>query len=174
MTINDPERLRLGDELDRLAERVNELEAQAEDADDSASGDALRWSVNELDQQGAAVAELIDRYGADAEVVVEPLDAGTYGRVEDRVASHRERSKQTSVQGYHRVVYAAAGLVDAPFYDAGGPDEDANDPFDARIAAVAGLNPAAAKWLYSRVDVLTTPDQGNWRASAGSQPGGGN
>lgn len=168
--IDSEQTLRLGDELDRLAEQVDELEAQAADADDSASGDALRWSVNELDQQGAAVAELIDEYGADAEVVVEPLDAGTYGRVEDRVASHRERSKQASVQGYHRVVYAAAGLVDAPFHE---PDEDA-DAFDAAIATVASLNPAAAKWLYARVDDLTTPDSGNWRTSAGSQPDGGN
>jgi hypothetical protein len=163
----------LGDEIDRLADQYDRVEAMGEDADDSTSGQAVRWSLNELDQQGNALAALADEHGRDAVVTVRGLTAGEFGRVEDRVdAARARRDDGASMQGYHRVVYAAAGLVEAPFFK---PDDVANPPWDertarqqldAKIETVAGLNIGLAKWLYSRVDEETTPDAGNWKPSS--------
>lgn len=175
--MSEPTTIRLGEARDRLAEQCDEVEALAEEADDTASAESVQWSLNELNQQGAAVADLLAEHGADATVTVHGLTAGEFGRVEDRVQAMRDqRDGQASLPGYHRVVYAAAGLDAAPFFD---PDDVANPPWeqrsarerlDAKVAAVADLPPALAKWLYARVDEATTPDTGNWRSSAGSPP----
>jgi hypothetical protein len=163
----------LEEEIERLADQYDQLEAMREDSDDSASGEAVRWSLNEIDQQGAALARLADEHGRDATVTIQALSAGLYGRVEDRVATARARRDDgASMQGYHRVVYAAAGLVGAPFFDTSEvadppwPERTAREQLDAKIATVADLRPAVAKWLYSRVDEATTPEQGNWRPSS--------
>lgn len=173
------ETLRLGDEIERLAEEYDRVEAMGDEADDSASGQAVRWSLNELDQQGAAVAELADEHGRDATVTIRGLTAGEFGRVEDRVdAARQRRDGAPSMQGYHRVVYAAAGLVEAPFFDPDavtGPDWASRTPserLDAKTETVADLNIGLVKWLYARIDDQTTPDEGNWRASAGQPPAG--
>jgi len=164
------ETIRLGDEVDRLARQHDEVQARAEDADDTASGEAVRWSLNELDQQGRAVAALVEDHGPDATVTVEGLTAGEFGRVEDRVAAARaQRDGQPTMQGYHRVVYAAAGVEDAPFLPDREDDSSEREWLDAKVDAVAGLNIALVKWLYARVDDLTTVDQGNWKQSAGEQ-----
>jgi len=161
----------LGDELQRLADQYDDLEARQEDADGSVSADAVRWSLNELDQQGAAVADLVNEYGADATVTVSGLTAGEFGRVEDRVETARARRDRQTMQGYHRVVYAAAGIVEAPFFDPDGvtdpswDERTAAERLDAKVATVADLNIGVAKWLYGRVDEKTTPDTGNWKPS---------
>jgi len=164
----DTERtVRLAEERDRLAEQYERLE----DADDE--HDAISWSLNELDQQGAALQALIDEHGSEASVTISGLTAGEYGLVEDRVEHARQQRDRATMRGYHRVVYAAAGLVEAPFFDPG----DVSDPpweartqeerLDEKIATVADQNIGLVKWLYTLVDDETTPDEGNWRQRSG-------
>jgi len=155
--------IRLGEELDRLSEQADEYAQMLEDADESASATALQQSANELDQQGRGVAYLIEQHGPDAEVVVAGLDSGEFARVEDRVAAIRAgRDDDSTTPGAHRNVYAAVGLQDAPFLDL---DDDlaTRERLDETRAAVRGQPVGVAKWLYSRVDDLTTVDEGNWR-----------
>jgi len=162
------ETLRLGDELDRLDEQADEYAQLLDDVDEDeegseASAAALRQSANELDQHGRGVAYLAAEYGDDAEVTVAGLDAGEFARVEDRVAEIRaNRDSQTATPGAHRNVYAAVGLEDAPFLDL---DDDLSqrEQVDAKLAAVSQLPVGATKWLYDRVDDLTTVDEGNWQ-----------
>ena len=163
------ETIRLGDELDRLdkqADEYAELMANA-DEEESASAAALQQSANELDQQGRGVAYLAAEYGEDAEVTVAGLDSGEFGRVEDRVAAIRAgRDDQSPTPGAHRNVYAATGLVDAPFLDL---DEEMGElsqreRIDRKLAAVTSQPVGVTKWLYRRVDDLSTVDEGNWRS----------
>jgi hypothetical protein len=171
MTGGREREVRLGDALAGLQDEADRLDEQRGNADDSSSAEALRHGANELDQQGAAVAALVDEYGSDATVTVCSLTAGEFGRVEDRVTAARQRHDRSAMQGYHRVVYAAAGLVDAPFFnrdevsDPPWDERSATEQLDAKVATVADLDIATAKWLYRLVNAETTPDQGNgdWR-----------
>lgn len=163
----------LGDELERLDAELADVEA-AEQAGDL-SGDASRLAYSEYDAAGRALYALAEAHGHDATITVRGLSAGEFARVEDRVAVAREqRNTQAGLQAYHRNVYAAAGLVSAPFFD---PDEVTDPPWDARtpdqrldarVTVVAEQNPSLVKWLFARVDEATTPDEGNWRPSADS------
>lgn len=161
----------LVDELEQLGRQADEVDGLFDEADDSASAETLQWSAAEIDQQGAAVAELIEKHGADATVTVRGLTLGEFGRVEDRVEDFRRRKSGEAAAGYERVVFAAAGLVDAPFFnreDVDDPpweDRSASERLDAKIKTVRGLDPALGKWLYRVVDDETSPDQGNgqWR-----------
>ncbi|WP_435175654.1 hypothetical protein [Halorussus sp. AFM4] len=171
MTLNS-ETLRLGDELDRLDEQADEYAQLLRDADnddgeegESASAAALQQSANEIDQQGRGVAYLAAEYGEDAEVVVAGLDAGEFARVEDRVAAIRAgRTDQSPTPGAHRNVYAAVGLQDAPFLDLEDEaDLSQRERVDAKLDAVSALPVGATKWLYDRVDNLSTVSEGNWR-----------
>lgn len=163
MSLNS-ETIRLGDELDRLDQEADEYTTMLADVDeDSASTAALNQSANELDQHGRGVAYLAAEYGEDAEVTVAGLDSGEFARVEDRVAAIRAgRSDQSPTPGAHRNVYAAMGVVDAPFLDL---DDDLSkrEELDAKLDAVGRQPVGVTKWLYSRVDDLTTVSEGNWR-----------
>lgn len=151
----DTKTVTLGEERDRLDEALDDLADILADADDSTSGQRLRQRGNDLDQQGRGIAHLVDEHGADAEVVVRGLDSGEFARVEDRVADIRAQREGGQTPGAHRNVYAAMGIVDAPFAD---------DPesFDDRLDAVTDLPIGATKWLYALVDDLTTVEEGNW------------
>lgn len=157
MTEPREETIRLGDALDELDDRLDDLAASLQDAEDgTASAAVLQRSANEIDTQGADLAGLVEEYGEDAEVTVRGLDAGEYARVEDRAAAMRAQADQPGgMPGSTRNVWAAAGLVDAPFLD-----EDAD--FDQKIQAVASLDPGVAKWLEARVNDLTSVSEGNW------------
>lgn len=166
----------LGAERERLADQHDAVLAQ----DGAADADAIRYGATELAQRGAAVAGLIEEYGADAEVTVRGLTAGRYARVEDRVATHRQRRDDLqAARGYHRNVYAAAGLVDAPFFDrdaaadrVGAPNQErawadlaTREQLDAAVAVVADQPPGVVKWLHGLVDDVTG-GPGNWKPSS--------
>lgn len=157
MTQPREETIRLGDALDDLDEQLDQLAAQLSDVeDDTASAAVLQRAANEIDTQGTDLSGLVEEYGADAEIVVRGLDAGEYARVEDRVAAMRAATDEPGgLPGSSRNVWAAAGLVDAPFLD------DEAD-FDAAIETVASLDPGVAKWLEARVNDLTSVSEGNW------------
>lgn len=167
----------LGDALRRLADRADDLEQL--ETDDSASGQSVQYAGSQIELQGRSLAALADEHGHDAAVTYRGLSAGQFGRVEDRVERARQRRDgDPALQGYHRVVYAAAGLVEAPFFD---PEAVENPPWssraptqrlDAKIERVADLDIGLVKWLYGRVDDATTPDAGNWRPSADSTSDG--
>lgn len=151
------ETIRLGDALDELDDQLDQLAASLQTAEDgTASAAVLQRSANEIDTQGADLSGLVDEYGEDAEVTVRGLDAGEYARVEDRVAAMRAGTDEPGgLPGSSRNVWAAAGLVDAPFLD-----DDAG--FDAKIQTVAAQDPGVAKWLEARVNDLTSVSEGNW------------
>jgi hypothetical protein len=170
--------IRLGEELERLDAKADEIVDAVAAADDSASGQAVEQVATDLDQQGRAVASLIDAYGADATVEIRRLGAGDFAFVEDRVASHRDRTGQSAVPGYRRNQFVAVGLADAPFLDrealaeAHGPDHatgwadlDRATRTDAILRVLTDaevVSVAVVKWLFARIDEEGTVDSGNW------------
>jgi len=88
------------------------------------------------------------------EVTVGSLSAGEYAEVRDTLDGDDDPSMGRA--GSSEILFAAMGLVDAPFID-----ED--DDFTAKIRTVADdLPPHFHKWLRSRVDDISTPDiEGN-------------
>lgn len=183
----------LGTERDRLSEKHDRL-VQMETDGNNMSAVALNYSANEVSQMGAAVDYLIEGDGdgddvfegfaPDASVTVQGLTAGLYARVTDRVDTQRaQKDHIEAVTGIHENVFAAAGLVDAPFVDFDeaaaavtqpGDDRDYADldqktQLDARVHAVTQLPPNVKKWLFDLVDSETGVGQGNWKTSTGQQ-----
>jgi len=185
MTLVNDE-LRLGDERNRLEQEADD---RAEDVVDSDLAleempASFRNQIKSLEERGRGAAYLAAEYGTDATVTVAGLDSGEFALVEDRVNSYRQQAEADSAGGYYRNVYAAAGLVDAPFFDADHRAEIADKydamsiedgekvpdwhklpqttRLDAKIKVVTDLPPAATKWLFNAVDERTTGDEGNW------------
>jgi hypothetical protein len=172
----------LGEELERLNQRADEIAEAVADADDSASGQAVEQVATDFDQQGRAVASLVDEYGPEATVTIRRLGAGEYAFVEDRVATHCDRTGQSSVPGYRRNQFVAIGLVDAPFFERDevareyGPDHadswgdlDRASRTDAVLQVITDaevVSLAVVKWLFARIDEEGTVDSGNWRSLA--------
>lgn len=187
----------LGEERERLAREHDQVEQLQQGAEDEATASAYGYSANEIAQMGAAVDYLIrgnpddeadefEGYGADATVTVRGLSAGLHGWVTDRVESLRERRDDVeSARGYHRNVFAAAGLVDAPFVDLEAAADAVTHPGSstdyegltptkqraARVSAVEDLPPNVTRWLFDLVDDQTGVGQGNWKASSGQPQG---
>lgn len=156
----------LGDERDRLDGELDALVDRLADADaETATAKRLMREARDLDQAGQAVAALADEHDPDATVTVRELDGEAWGRVEDRVATMASAQPGSGgVPGSSRNVYAAAGLVDAPFLNGVGQ----GDPLGDTTEAVASLTPApgAQKWLESLVDDVGSVDEGNWQPLA--------
>lgn len=153
---------RLGDERDRLDDELDDLADRLVDAEQGTqSAQMLQATANETETRLAGVAHLIDRHGADATVTVQGLDAGAYARVQDRAEALRsQRDRPGDIPGARANIFAAQGLVDAPFLD-----EDSDmDPLDAKLAAVSSQPLGVAKYLESVANDLTTVSEGNFRS----------
>lgn len=172
----DDERKRLDTALDDIVETLAEANSE------TATARRLMREARDLDQAGRAVDYLIEGddedddseagpgdegfagYDPDATVTVRELDGEAWGRVEDRVATMASAQPGSGgVPGSSRNVYAAAGLVDAPFLNGVG-----SDVLGDKADAVASLTPApgAQKWLESLVDDVGSVDEGNWQPLA--------
>lgn len=152
----------LGDERDRLDARLDDLAESLASADtDTQGAQWLRQQANEIDQQGNGVAYLIDEYGADAEVTVRGLDAGGFAQVEDRIADiNAGADGPGNNPGSARNVWAATGLVDAPFFDE--KPDSGNSAYRQKLDAVAAQPVGVAKWLEALVNEETSVE-GNWK-----------
>ncbi len=160
----EPETYDLVEERDRIDERLDELAEVLRDADSgSASAQVLKKEANETEARLSGVAWLIDEYGEDATVTVKGLGSGSYAKSEDRLSAVRaERDEPGGIPGSKRNVFAAAGLVDAPFLDL---DEDASESqqFKQKLAAVSSDERpvGVSMWLEHVVNEETTIE-GNW------------
>lgn len=137
----------LGDERDRLDARLDDLADTIADADDPA---AMQQVGAQVETRLSGVAYLIDAHGADATVTVEGLTAGAYARVEDKLAAIRAQADGDSLPGTQTTVFAAAGLIEAPFLEGEDP------ALDPAMAAIREQPIGVAKWLEARVNDLTT------------------
>jgi hypothetical protein len=174
--------IRLGEELERLDANADDVSEAAAGADASASADMLDQMVGDIDQQGRAVASLIDEYGTDATVEIRRLGAGEFAFVEDRVANHLDRTGQSRAPGYRRNQFVAVGLVDAPFFDRDevaqelGPDHATSwgdldraartDTMLQVITDAGVVSVAVVKWLFAKIDEEGSVESGNWRSLA--------
>jgi len=150
----------LGDERNRLNDRLDELADGAAEADEDAVA-TYRQLAHEVETHLSGVVYLCEKHGADATVTIRGLTAGEFAQVEDRVAAKREQSTQQSLPGYRDNVMAASGLVDAPFL----PDRDGvDDWYETKLATVADAPVGVAKWLMSRVNEETSVSEGNWKS----------
>jgi hypothetical protein len=140
------ETLTLSEEHQRLDNRLEDLADKIVQADDPA---ALRSVGAQVETRLSGVAYLAGEHGPDATVTIRGLTAGDYAEVEDRLAQMRAEAGQEELPGASTNLFAAGGLVTAPFI------ED-NPPLEDRLAAVADQPVGVAKWLESRVNELTT------------------
>lgn len=172
----EPITITLAEAREQLAREYGEAEADRDDAEQgSDEWVRLNQQLDRLDSYGRAVDWLIngddtgfDGYGPDAEIRYRGLDAGTYATVENRTAGAASRLQNgDGVSGTMKVVYAAHGLLDAPFYT-GSPED-----LDAKIRALTGGEngdgqPLAVRnWLEWLIDQRTVVGEKNWRESAG-------
>lgn len=147
------EALSLGDERDRLDAQLDDYADRIADGDDT---QAVTRLANECETRLAGVVHLCEEFGGDATVMIAPLTAGDFARVEDRVQAKREREPQDSLPGYRRNVFVESGLADAPFYDG---DAD----YEQRLATVARQPVGVVKWLESRINDATSVASGDFR-----------
>lgn len=152
--MTDETTLTLGDERDRLDDRLDELAALAAEADDPSG---YRQLASQVETQLSGVAHHANQHSPDATVIIEGLTAGGFARVEDYLAGAGEEQGQDRLPGTRDNAMAAMGLVDAPFVD----DEAG---FEERLAAVADEPVGVAKWLAARVNEETQADEGNWQS----------
>lgn len=155
---------RLGDERDRLDAELDDLADRLVDAEQGTqSAQMLQRTANDVETRLAGVAHLIERHGADATVTVRGLDAGAYARVQDRAEALRsQRDQPGDVPGARANIFAAMGLVEAPFLDA--EDLAEMDPLDATLSAVSNQPLGVAKYLESVANDLTTVSEGNFKS----------
>jgi len=148
------ETLTLSEERQRLDTRLEDLADKIVQADDPAT---LRSVGAQIETRLSGVVYLADKHGADTTVTVRGLTAGDYAEVEDRLAQMRAEAGQEELPGASTNLFAAGGLVDAPFIG-----ED-NPPLEDRLAAVADQPVGVAKWLESRVNDCTTVEGNGFR-----------
>lgn len=111
----------VGDVVDELDERLGEIAAEADAADDLEDQQALDQQGVALDQRLAAFEELQEDHGADATFEVAELGVDERMRFGDLLEAAQEQAQQR--QGYEAgstmrdVFWAGAGVVDAPWLD---------------------------------------------------------
>lgn len=146
---------RLGDERDRLDDRLDELADRAVQADDETAVQMVQSIAGEVEVRLQGVEHLIETHGANATVEVQGLTAGQTARIEDSLADLQTQTDYGGgLPGSRRNHEAAAALVDAPFLD--DPTE-----FDDYLAAVSDQPTHVAKWLRARAQDLSGIDEGN-------------
>jgi hypothetical protein len=162
-TVAIEETRRLADECERLDAELGDLAISLADAEDGTQSAAmLKQSASKVETQLAGVSYLIDQYGADATVTVRGLDAGAYARVQDRAEAIRaQRDMPGDVPGARSNVFAAMGVVDAPFLTAEALDD--MDPLDAKLDAVSGQPLGVSRYFEAVTKDLTTVAEGNFR-----------
>jgi len=147
---------RIDTELDNLADTVADLddsnplvEAKLEEASTLERQLAgLEWALTDPDDDAP------DDNRPYGEVTVGALSTGEYAEVRDTLDGDTDPNMGRA--GSSEILFAAMGLVDAPFID-----DDAD--FNAKIRTVADeLPPHFHEWLRGRVDEISTPDiEGN-------------
>ena len=159
MRFEREETITLEDERERLSDRLDDLAAKAAEAADSEDRDAsgYRAIARKVETHLGGVEWLCAEYDADATVTVHALTAGENARVEDDLADARSSRNQDQLPGATRNFYAAAGLDAAPFLA-----DDAD--LKQRKQAVGNLPVGTAKWLYSRVDNLSSVEGNGYKS----------
>lgn len=153
------ETLDLRAEYDRIDTKLDDLaDATAElSEDNSARGRKIREGKT-LERHLAGLEWALDPPEDEErepyeEVTLGELSAGEHADVKDIIAGDSDPGKGSA--GSQEILFAAKGLVDAPFLPA--------DASEAQVvSAVDSLKPHFAQYLADRVDDLTTPDiEGN-------------
>lgn len=152
----------VGDELDRLDDRLDDLADATTEAEPGSSererlvsdGAVANAHLNGLQWVAA-------EYGRDAEIVLGGLNKGEQAEVYDRADAAGTEVVgvgETGTDGVKSVFRTAMGLVDGPFVDA-----DAG--FERRIQVVRNDLPVElCRWIEDEVNDLTTVgggDEGN-------------
>ncbi|OYR80395.1 hypothetical protein DJ71_14975 [Halorubrum sp. E3] len=165
----EEERQRINEELDKLADEEAE-DIKAQEADDRVpSGQHVqqerRQEARRLDQMLTGVNWALDPPEEEdvepiEEVTLGALNAAEYGMVSDFTSNQVDSRSNDDRRGEQmkRVIFAAGGIVEAPFVD----DGTRNSNIESKYQSVAQLAPQFVYWLEQRTDELTTPEvEGN-------------
>jgi len=166
----EEERQRINEELDELADKEAEDIKAEETEGETPTGKfdrqdrreeaqrldqmlvGVNWALNPSEEEDVEPIE---------EVTLAALTAGEYGLVSDFVSNDVQSVKRRfgdniNPQQSGRIIFAAGGVVEAPFIS-----EDSRG-LDDKISDVKELAPQFVYWLEQRVDELTTPEvEGN-------------
>jgi len=149
------ETYQLEEEVERIDERIDELVGEVAELDEGNPLRAQKRSEGqELERHLAglqwAIAPPEDEPREPyEEITLGALNAGEFADVTDSLSDLQDG--QTPKNGAGQIVFAAKGIVNAPFID-----EDMTE--EQKIAAVAQLAPQFHEWIQARVDDLSTPD----------------
>lgn len=167
----EEERQRINEELDKLADAEAEDITAADEEGNTPTPQHDRQERHEeaqrLDQMLVGVNWALDPPEDEdiepiEEVTLGALSAAEYGIVSDftsnQVDSRHYQGDKRRGEQMRRIIFAAGGLVDAPFID-----DDANImDIEEKYQAVSQLAPQFVYWLEQHTDELTTPEvEGN-------------
>jgi len=129
----DTTTITVGEVVDDLDERLDEISEQADATDDPDEQQQLDSQGIRVDQRLAAFEELVDEYGRDASFEVAELTLDERMRFNDLLEAARDQAEQRqnfeTGSAMRDVFFVGAGVVDAPWLDGG---EDMHD----RVAAL--------------------------------------
>lgn len=163
------ETLTLEEELDALEDERADLLDEVADLDpENPEATRLQNRGERLDSHIAGIQWALSAHEDPAvgvwdepaeSITIGGLSGGEYGRVEDAIGSQASERGLQRTTGLARVYMVAFGTVDAPYLN-DGADED------EQIAAVSQLPFQFLQFVESRVNELTTVDEGNGQSFA--------
>lgn len=148
--------LDLEEEADRLADRLDSI-AEAEVDGEITSAEASQLG-GQVEQQMFALEEALDEYGADATWSIRAFTPGEKAELTGLIRRAKEQAehagRDADIEAMLDNYWAGAGLVEAPFLDAGDEPKE-------RIAAVRDTpSPYLAEWIANRVTEENTLGNG--------------
>lgn len=147
----DTTSITLGEAVDELDERLDEIAREAEQAD-AGDQEALDQQGLALDQQLAALEEAAAEHGRDAEFVIGELTADERMRFGDLLEAARGQAEQRrgfeAGSNMRDVFWTGSGLVDAPWLDG---DEDMHERVAALRSDELGVDWHVIQYLKAKV-----------------------
>jgi len=145
----------LADEREQLDKDLDELADKILNADDPA---ALKKAAANIETKLSGVAYLIETYGEGAEVKCRGLTAGEYAQIEDQLAAMRAEADGGELPGAKSNLFAAAGVVNAPFMDEHDPH------WESALDTIAEQPVGVARWLFDKVNEATNLQGNGYRS----------
>jgi len=145
--------LQLSDELGRLDAELDDLAAAVREADDES---LARAKASEVQVRYDGVASLVEEYGESETITISPHTAGSFARVEDKVAEMRQGAGGP-VPGASRNVNVAEAVDAAPFI----PNDVDPDNLEEMVGVISNLPVGVVKYLDKQVNEASRAGSGN-------------
>ncbi|WP_254766503.1 hypothetical protein [Salinilacihabitans rarus] len=144
----------LEEQREALADQLAQI-PPAERTPDNDEVVQIQAEASEVERHLGGLEWACEQYGGDAVFELAGLTTSEIAHVNDRTNDFRQTTitPTQSVEGAASVFWIAEGVREAPFFD--GVDE-ADDPFERKVAAIRGLPKQLTDWLEAEINDLST------------------